>query len=206
MRRMTGCGLILATMVATGASDLLAQQGRRGPRGPGVDGRRAGLEAVMNMRDRLELTDEQFNSLEALRQSNVQNRNDQFASMNELQSQLAAGLIERSQFVEAVRAQRGAARELAQQQREHIETILTEDQVESLREMQGRARAFARGRASANRGPAGVRGQRRAFRGSGPGIRGRGPRDFGPDARGQRFRRGPGEDALDEPFVPTTAP
>lgn len=161
----------------------------------------------MNIRDRLELTDEQFNSLEALRQSNVQYRNEQYASMNELQSQLAAGLIDRSEFTEAVRSQRDAGRELAQQQREQVETILTEDQVESLREMRGRARAFARGRASANRGPAGVRGQRRGFRGSGPGMRGRWQRGgFGPDARGQRFRRGPGEDALDEPVGPTITP
>lgn len=193
MKRMTGGVLVLA-MLATGAVELMAQQGFQGRRGQAADGRRGGAEAVMGMRDRLELTDDQINSLEALRRSNVQSQNDQFSATNELRSQLQAGQIDRSEFNDTMRAQREANRDLAGQQRSEIEAILTEEQIESIRETQGRARAFARGRASMRRGQLGVRGSRDGIRG-GPGM---GPRggfgagsDFGPAARGQRFQ-GPG--------------
>ena len=202
MRRTTGGALVLAALLAAGATNLAAQRRAAGQRGPGMDARTGGVEAIMNIRDRLELTDDQINSLEALRQSGVQRRNDLLANMNELRSQLEAGQIDRGQFAEAVREQREAAGNVAGQGREQIDAILTEPQLATLEEMRGRARAFARGRASANRRGAGARGSRggagmrpgNRWRGpaggSGPGFRGRSfPGRFGPD--GMRPIRGP---------------
>ena len=211
MKRMTSGVLALATVLATGAVDLMAQQGPGGRRGQGMNSRRGGVEAIMRMGDRLELTDDQVGSLDALRQFTVQSQNDEFAVRNQLQSQLQAGQIDRSEFNDAMSAQREANRDLAEQQRADVEAILTEEQIESLRESRGRARAFARGRASMRGGQRGIRGNRnRGGQGFGPGA-GFGPRAgfgpdgrFGPAGRAQRFqdrggmigqrglRRGPG--------------
>jgi len=152
MKRMTGGILVLATIMATGAADLTAQRGRRGQQGPAMGGQRGVVEAIMRMKDRLELTDAQMDELDGLRQASVQQRTGQMAMIAELRSQLASGQIDRAGFREAMKAQREGNQESAVQQRERVESILTESQRATLTETRGRARAFAAGRTSMRRG------------------------------------------------------
>jgi hypothetical protein len=70
MMRMTGSVLVLATVFATGAADLSAQRGRGADSMRGMQGRQGqqvGVETIMSLRDRLELTDEQFEQLDVIR-------------------------------------------------------------------------------------------------------------------------------------------
>jgi len=216
MKKMTGGLLVLATLLVTGAGDLTAQQSRRGQqrqgpaavqgaRGAQVQGMRGrqmqgrgadqgGVEAIMRMRERLELTDAQISELDGLRSQGVTRRNAQMATMAELRSRMAAGEIQRSEIIATMEAQREGADGIREQHRARIDAILTEGQRESLQQMQRVGRAFQAGRAAgaARGGPAG-RGMR-AQRGSGggQGIRARGPAGRGPGA-GMRGRGGQGD-------------
>ena len=101
MKMTTGGLLVLATLLATGATDLAAQQDRRGPQMRGLEGRQearqgGGGESIMRLRERLELTEDQMDQLDAIRRDNVQRRTADMAEMTEVQSQYAVGLIRRS--------------------------------------------------------------------------------------------------------------
>ncbi len=186
---------VLGVLAALGAAEADAQARARPDRalrrGPGV-------EAIMRMRDRLELTDEQVAGLEEIRREGVERRADDMAQMAELRSRLEAGQIEPSELMAFREERREADREQAEARRERIEAVLDQAQLETLREARGRARAFARGRTSARRGPGGGWNRGR------PGLRG--PRDGfgrgrpgrpwgGRGVRGGRFERGPGPGA-----------
>ena len=158
MMRMTGGVLVLATVFATGAADLSAQRGRGGDSMRGMQGRQGqqvGVETIMSLRDRLELTDEQFEQLDVIRRENVQRRNAGAAETTELQSRYAAGLIQRSDVMAGLEARREATKGQGERQREALESILNEEQRGSLNQLR------RQGRASSSRGGQGMRGRMR---------------------------------------------
>jgi hypothetical protein len=177
MKRTMKGWVVLAALASVGASDIAAQDApeqqqrlRAGPR----------VEAIMQMRERLELTEQQIADLEVIRRETVQERSAQRAEMDEMRSQLAAGQIRRSEMMAFMEDRRDAARGATDQRRARIEGVLTEAQLEQVQELRTRARAFARGRAS-------VRGSDRpGFRGR-PGVRSGDRRGrFGPARMGPR--------------------
>jgi len=194
MKRMTGGLLVLAVALTTASADLMAQQGRRGPQMRGQQGRmgmqgqmrgRAGgaqaVEGIMRLHEQLELSEAQLDDLDAVRIASVQQRTAAMVEMTELQSQLSAGLIQPSDVMAAREQWAEANRGQAEQQREQLESILTEAQRESLTQLRREGRAFAAGRAGGGRGGA-MRGNRSRGQGRG-GFRGalggqRGPRAF----------------------------
>jgi hypothetical protein len=166
MRRVTGGLLALTALVAVGVNDISGQQqGRR----RGAETRPSqGVEAIMQMRERLALTDEQIASLDAVRGEAVQRRSSNAAEMAELRSQLSAGQIQRSDMMAFMEDQREASVGVTEAQRTRLESILSEEQQASMQKLRTRARSFARGRASARRdGRAGV-GRAGTGRTSGP--------------------------------------
>lgn len=189
--------LAFSALVVFGASEANAQdaEGRRGrgiQRGPDV-------ESVMAMRDRLELTEAQIASLDALRVEWVQRRNADRAAMEEVRSQLRAGQIQRSEMMAFFEDRQEANAALATERRASLEGILNEVQLETIDDVRMQRRAFARGRASARRGGArrqgvrpqrfrGPRGERGAQRSGLRGARGPG----GAQGQGIRERRRPG--------------
>jgi len=210
MKKMTGGLMVLATMMATGAADLTAQQGRRGAQMGADRGQRGGVERIMQMRERLELTDNQLAQLDALRSTSVARRTAAMAQMSELQSQLAAGQIERSDFMAAMEGRRDETEGVAEAHRTQIESLLTDAQRETLEQAGQRGRAFRAGVAAGMRrggqgqgmsrqrgvrGQQGMRGQNRqrpAMQGRrGPGGQGAGAHR-GQGVRDQRSGRAPG--------------
>jgi Spy/CpxP family protein refolding chaperone len=185
-RFMSGLAILAATTMLP--SDADAQRGRRGDQGPGMRGGMdgAGVESIMRLRDRLELSDDQIQQLDALRQESVARRTQHQAQMQELRSQLASGQIEREALAEVVEMRREASEGVRTQMQERIDGILTEAQRDELGDLRDQGRAFMRGRASAGRGGSGMR-QGRGGRGM------RGARGGGFD-RGRGFRRGRGFD------------
>lgn len=184
MKMTTGGFLVLAALLASGAPDLAAQHGRRGPQMRGMEDRHearqdGGVESIMRLRERLELTEDQMDRLDAIRRDNVQRRTAGMTEMTEVQSQYAAGLIRRSDVMAAMENQEEARRGRAGQQRESLRAILTEGQQESLNRVRREARA-SRGDGRRGRGGQhGLRndrgGQRGSFRqGRGSFRRGRG--------------------------------
>lgn len=167
--------------------------------GAQMQGRRArqdGVEAIMRMRERLELTDSQVGELDGLRSQSVARRNAQMAMMSEMRSKLAAGQIQRSEIMAVMEAQREGADGIREQHRERIDAILTEGQSESLQQMRQVGLAFQAGRAAgAARGQQAGRGVR-SQRGARGGYEGQGMRARGDDDRGSaaqmRGRRGRG--------------
>ena len=190
MKTMTGTALLLATLLATGTADLAAQQRGRARVDRSPRGRQVSVEAIMRMRDRLELTDPQIAQLDAIRQEGVQRRSTAMSERAELQSQVSAGQIERSEMRDQLETRQEGARELADQQRERVEAILSEAQRESLDQTRSRARAFRARRGAPDRARFRSRGapDGRRFR-SGRG--GRGGRSFRDGRRPDRDRRGP---------------
>ena len=190
MKMTMGGFLVLATLFSTGMTDVTAQQGRRGPQLRGVEGRQGarqdgGVESIMSLRARLELTEDQMDQLDAIRRENLRLRTAAMAEMTEVKSQYAAGLIRRSDVMAAMEDREEARRGLAEQQRESLQAILTEGQQESLNSARRQARAS---RSDGRRG----RGGQRRFRGDGGGQQGRG--SFRGNASGRQgrgsFRRG----------------
>lgn len=178
MKTMRGVLVLTATMLATVAADVTAQQGRRGHQMRGDRGRAGGIEMIMRMREQLELTDQQLQQLDGLRQTSVARQNAARAEMAELMSQLQAGQIQRSDVMAAMEARQEESEGIREAHREQIEGILTEAQRESLQELSARGRAFRAGAAAGMRrgarGAHGARGVRsnRGSRGGGIGMRG----------------------------------
>ena len=181
MKMMTGGFLVLATLFATGMTDLTAQQARRGSQVRGTQGwQQGGVESIMRLRERLELTEDQVDQLDAIRRENVQRRTAEMVAMTEVQSQYAAGLIRRSDVMAAMEEREEAKRGRDGQQRDRLESILTEGQQESLNRIRRRERASAGGRARGVRGRGGTSG----FRSDRGGWQGRDY--FRRDRRGRR--------------------
>ena len=204
MRTTTGGLLLLAALLATGSLEVSAQQGRGMRGGQAMRGADV-VEGIMRMRDRLELTDEQLGPLDAIRAENVQRRTAEMVEMTEVQSRYAAGQIERSDVMAAMEGRRDAMRGTSDADRNRIEAILTEAQLENLGELRSRGRAFSNGRASGmsgRSGRSGFRNQRggqnrggfRGGRGSSGQNRGgfRGGRDGNRDQAFGNSRRGSG--------------
>lgn len=204
MKRTMGCAALLAAVVTVAPLHLDAQQGPGGRRGMAMGPRGAGVEMIMRQRERLQLTEDQVERLDAIRREAVQRRAAHQTQMAELRSRVAAGEMEPGELREQAQAMRQGAEEIQRQQRERIEAVLTDAQKETLQEWGARARAFQMGRQSALRG--GGRGGMGP--GMGPGMRpGRAPRGgawqgfdggmrqrWAPGMRGRPgMRRGPGD-------------
>ena len=218
MNKITLGILALALLLGAGALELNAQQNRgmRGPpnlrqgnaqqfRGPGVFGKPgfnrtplSGPEQIIQMRERLQLTDEQINQLDDIRRENVQRRTTAMAEMAELRSQAMAGLINRSDMMSSLKAS-GEEGQAVVKPAELVMSILTDQQRDILREAKMRSLRARSGKTRGMRGrgsPAGFRGPKGGRSGR-PGMRGgrggpRGPRGPGTDQRGLR-RRGFGK-------------
>jgi len=186
MKRMMGGLMVLAMTMAVHAPELAAQRGPRGPRGFAGGGRGAGVERIMRMREELELTDGQFQELDALREEVVRLRSAHQAEMAELMSQLQVGEIEREAVRDAVEERAGAMEEVAEQHRERVEAILNDTQRETLEEMGARDRAFNQGYAR------GMRGNRNGMRRGGSFGQGMGRPGMPGGRGGFAPRRGPG--------------
>jgi hypothetical protein len=182
-------GMALAAVVAMAApTDATAQRGPRGDRGPELGPQGDGVEMVMRLRDRLELREDQVEELEELRRETVERRTAHRAQMDELRSQVRAGEMSRADFLEIAQARREASEEVRARDRERIEAILDEEQLQELETVRAELRGFARGRAvrgQGRRGP-GADGLRSGRGGACPGG---GPAARGP-ARGNRWSPG----------------
>ncbi len=166
MRRLMSGAVILAAAFALGPFQVAAQQGQRGGRGgppqqaPGcmtraggrMMGAGAGIEGIMRMRERLKLTDSQFQQLDAIRSEVVQRRVRHQARMEELRSRMLAGEVTRGALVDSVTAWREGAAAMRQAQRDRVQSVLTDAQKDTLQTLVQRRRAFSAGRASAMRG------------------------------------------------------
>ena len=192
MKRIAWSAVAFGIAVVLPLSAANAQRSQRGAR-EGM--RRAGVENLLRMRERLELTDGQVTQLEELRVAGLELRKTRMADMMDLQSRRQAGDIEREEWRDLMAERRGANRTQSAQQREQITAILTveqRDQITSLRSQRAATRRSARAGSFRN-GPRAARG----FRGH---QRSRGfvePRSGGRfrgsvrDGRGRWFRRGP---------------
>ena len=179
MKRIASSAVVIAIAAVLPLSAANAQRGQRGPReGMG----RAGVENVLRMRERLELTDEQLTQLEELRVAALERRKTRVAEMMDLQSRRRAGDLEREERRDLRTERREGYLEAARQQRERISAILTDDQRERLA-------TFRAQRASGRRS---VRGARTRGRAPARGFRGRGFSRGSVDGwrRPSRFRRG----------------
>ncbi|MDH5805959.1 MAG: Spy/CpxP family protein refolding chaperone, partial [Gemmatimonadota bacterium] len=131
-----------------------------------------GIELVLRLRERLELTEEQIAQLEELRQEGVEHRIRRFQETEDIRSKMQAGLLsddEREVLREERREEMEALREQREAHREAIGVILTEEQKEQLGNLRQRAmRRGGRGQMRGGRGP------RMMDRGFQRGNRGRG--------------------------------
>lgn len=195
--RMSGM-IALGALITIGANDIAGQQGQNRNRGEVTMRRGQGVEAIMQMREQLELTEAQLSSLEEIRRETIQRRVATLAEAAEVRSQLSAGQIKRSEMMAFMEDRQEANAGVAEAVRERVSGILTEDQRASLQEIGARRQAFARGQARGNRGGSvGVRGGFRGRPGAGMrpgrGFRGRGDGAAAPGAGfgrdgGQGFR------------------
>lgn len=154
-------GLVaVGALAVMGATDVAAQN----------------VEAIMRARERLELTQDQLESLDALRRQAVQERTAEMSEREELRSQLEAGQIQRSALMAFMEERREERQALAEQRREQVEAVLTQEQLEMLQDRRqnprrGRLGVRPGGRSGmdgpgfAPRGRAGVRGPQGSLRG-----------------------------------------
>jgi len=203
MKRIAKSAALLAALTMLAPLQVDGQRGQRGRRGPADAMRGQGVEAIMRLREQLELNDNQIQELDQIRQEAVQRRTAHQAEMEELRSQARSGQMEREALRGAVQARQEVAEAIREQQQERVEAILSDTQKAELEGMRGRARAFERGRRS---------GMRRGGSGGGQALRGqrgfRGHGGFAPEMRQRiRFdrrrgigRRGPpGDEPLPSP-------
>ncbi len=183
----TALSLTLVT-VAGLASGLEAQRpGRRAQVRPPA------VENLLRMRDRLELTEEQVEGLQEIREEAVARRLEKAQERIRLGSQIRSGEFTREELRERRKEARDghdpqALRSQMEARRERAEGILTEQQRELLssqrRQQARRGHSIRGGNSQAFR-----RGSRVHSRG-GPGARGSFGRGGPPGATGQRFQRG----------------
>ncbi len=192
MKRIAWSAVVIAVVLVLPLSAANAQRNQRGAR-EGM--RRAGVEDLLRMRERLELTDEQSAQLEELRVAALERRKARVVDMMDLQSRRRAGDLEREEWRDSMAERREANRTRSAQQREQITAILTVEQRDQIGSLRSRRAATRRG-ARAGRfrdGPRAARGfsgrqRSRGFVGPRGGGRVRG------SVRGDRgrwFRRGP---------------
>lgn len=158
MKGMIGGAVLMAAVMAFAPIQVEAQRGARGQRGMMGRSAQPGVEQIMRLRERLELSESQLGQLDAIRSEVVQHRASQQAEMAELRSQVMAGQIEAAAARDQFEGRREAGEAFADDLRSRVESVLTDAQKETIQEAAGRARAFERGRASVQRG--GQRGYR----------------------------------------------
>ena len=177
MKRIASNAVVIAIAVVLPLSSANAQRRQGGAR----EGMRpAGVENLLRMRERLELTAQQLSQLEELRVAALERRKTRMAEMMDLQSRRRAGDLEREEWRDVMAERRETNRTQGARQREQITAILTDEQrdrITSLRQQRAGTRRGARaGRFRNGRGAA------RGFRGREPSRRFAGPR------RADRFR------------------
>jgi len=152
MKGMMGGAVLMTAVMAFAPLHIEAQMGARGQRGS--MGRRGepGVEHIMRLRERLELTEDQIGQLDAIRSEIVQHRTTQLADMTEFRSQMMAGQLEADEAEGQREARRAAGEAFSEDMKSRVESILTDAQQEEIGDLVGRARAFERGRASVQRG------------------------------------------------------
>ena len=192
MKRKTITAVAIAVTTVLPLSAANAQRAQRGTRG-GM--RSAGVENLLRIRERLELSDEQIAQLQEIRGSALEQRKARAVELLDVQSRWGAGELERDEWRELMAERRETNREQSAQHREQISAILTDEQrerVASLRPQRAGSRRGVRGGRFRN-GPGAVRGfrgraQSRRFVGRWGQARFRGRLRAGP---GRRFRRSP---------------
>lgn len=133
MRSTYLCALLLVLGAGLAQAPMLSAQGAPlGGWGPQGLGPGMGIERIMRMRDALELTDDQVRRFDELRQEVLEHRVERMRQMVELHSEVAAGLVEREEVREQVISLRNGMRETAEQRREQVMAILTDEQKEQL--------------------------------------------------------------------------
>ena len=90
----TVSALALSALTLVGAADISAQDGTESERGRRGMRRSVNAEAVMSMREHLELTEGQIAQLDVIRAEDVTRRNAMRSELEEVRSQLQAGQIE----------------------------------------------------------------------------------------------------------------
>lgn len=182
--RAAGATITAAAMIAIAVPGLSAQ--RRGAAAPAMTGM-SPVELSLRLAERLELTQEQRDQLEAVRVAMLEERTAHSAKLMSLQSEVRAGIRERTSVREEFSAIREEAEASRDALRDRYDRILTAEQKRELRQVTRRAawrQGAARGRAGGDR----WRGQRgRAGMDRWRGQRGRPGMDRW---RGQRGRPG----------------
>ena len=117
MKRIAWSAVVIAVVLVLPVSAANAQRNQRGAR-EGM--RRAGVEDLLRMRERLELTDEQSAQLEELRVAALERRKARVVDMMDLQSRRRAGDLEREEWRDLMAERREANRTRSAQQREQI--------------------------------------------------------------------------------------
>ncbi len=192
MTRKTITAVVIAVAAVLPLSAANAQRAQRGTRG-GM--RSAGVENLLRIRERLELSDGQIAQLEEVRGTALEQRKARAVELLDLQSRWRAGELDRDEWRGLMAERREANREQSAQTRDQIRAVLTDEQrerVASLRSQRTGPRRGVRGGRFRN-GPRAVRGFRgressRRFVGPRGEARFRGRLRAGP---GWRFRRGP---------------
>ena len=184
--RAAGATLAVAAMSTIAVPDLSAQ--RRGSVARAAIGTTA-VEMSLRLAERLELTQEQRDQLEAVRVGMLKGRAEHSAKMMNLASGVRAGIRERSAIREELAAIREEAAASRAALREQYDGILSDEQEEELRRVTRRAvwrQGAVRGRSGVDRWR-GTRGR--------PGMdRGRGGRGWPGMDRGRGGRGRPGMD------------
>jgi hypothetical protein len=158
MGKWSGGLVALGALLVLGATDTAAQN----------------IESIMRARERLELTEDQLESLDALRREAVQQRTAEMAERQELSSRLEAGQIQRSEVMAFMEERRDQRQAQAEVRRQRLESVLSAEQLESIQQMRrqrGRMGARPGGRSGtdgpgfAPRERAGIRGPQGLRRG-----------------------------------------
>ncbi len=190
--RTAGATFAAATLMSVAVPDLSAQ--RRGSAARATIGTNA-VEQSLRLAERLELTQEQRDQLEAVRVGMLEQRAQHSAKLMSLQSEIRAGIRERGSIREELVGIREAAEASRKTLTEQYGGILTDEQKTQLRQMTRRTawrQGAVRGRTETDRWR-GTRGRQGMDRGRG--TRGQGQMDRGRDIRGRgQMDRGRGGD------------
>jgi Spy/CpxP family protein refolding chaperone len=90
------------------------------------------VENILRRKDDLKLTDQQVGQIEVLRKEEVARRQEEARELIDLQSRAAAGLLDRTEFRDAMEKQDDAQRIAARNVRNRLERILTDEQLEQI--------------------------------------------------------------------------
>ena len=135
-------GVLLAALLVT-AGQADAQQRQR--QGRARMGQNLSAEALLRSHERLELSSEQIQALEAMQEEEIQQRRQAEDRLRELRSQLRAGEITREQIREQLAGAGEGGRQARQARAEQVRDVLTEKQLAQLsRARRGAARAGGR--------------------------------------------------------------